>query len=121
MLGALVGLIQAHKSCLTVDKEAVAAYDTRLKEERKKATDESLYYAALFLLYLDKAEKAREYVDRLLKINPNSVDGLNLKGWVEVKKYSLYAKYEIYVSIYILSMYAHTWTLVQRVCTTGES
>ena len=99
MLGALVGLIQAHKSCLTVDKEAVATYDTRLKEERKKATDESLYYAALFLLYLDKAEKAREYVDRLLKINPNSVDGLNLKGWVEVKKYSLYAKYEIYVTI----------------------
>ena len=89
MLGALVGLIQAHKSCLTVDKEAVAAYDTRLKEERKKATDESLYYAALFLLYLDKAEKAREYVDRLLKINSNSVDGLNLKGWVEVKKYAL--------------------------------
>ena len=56
----------------------------RLKDERKRADDEALYFAGLFLLYLEKADKAREYVDRLLKINPNSVDGLNLKGWVEV-------------------------------------
>ena len=84
MLGSLIGLIHAHRLCLTVDKEAVAAYDAKLKEERKKADDRALFYAALFLLHVDKAEKAREYVDRLLKINPNSVEGLNLKGWVEV-------------------------------------
>lgn len=29
-------------------------------------------------------DKAKEYVDRLLKINPQSKDGLVLKGWVEV-------------------------------------
>ena len=29
MLGSLVGLVHAHKSCLTVDREAVASYDTR--------------------------------------------------------------------------------------------
>ena len=86
MLGSLVGLIHAHKACLTVDREAVAAFDTRLKEERKRADDQALYYASLFLLYVDKADKAKDYVDRLLKINPNSVDGLNLKGWVEVDK-----------------------------------
>ena len=84
MLGALIGLIHAHKLCLTVDKEAVAAFDAKLKDERKKADDQALYFAGLFLLYVEKADKAREYVDRLLKINPNSVDGLNLKGWVEL-------------------------------------
>ena len=34
---------------------------------------------------IDKADKAKEYVDRLLKINPQSSEGLALKGWVEVR------------------------------------
>lgn len=38
-------MIHAHKLCLTVDKEAVAGYDAKLKEERKKADDQALYYA----------------------------------------------------------------------------
>ena len=40
MLGSLLALIHAHKQCLTVDKEAVAAYDAKLKEERKRADDQ---------------------------------------------------------------------------------
>ena len=39
----------------------------------------------MFLLYIDKADKAKEYVDRMLKIKPQSPEGLALKGWVEVK------------------------------------
>ena len=85
-LGSLLALIWAHKRCSTLDREAITAYDLKLKEERKRADDQALYYASLFLLYVDKADKAKDYVDRLLKINPNSVDGLNLKGWVEVDK-----------------------------------
>ena len=84
MLGSLLALIHAHKQCLTVDKEAVAAYDAKLKEERKRADDQALYYAGVFLLYVERIDKAKEYVDRLLKINPQSKDGLILKGWVEV-------------------------------------
>ena len=40
LLGALLGLIHAHKQCLTVDKEAVSLYDQKLKEERKRADDQ---------------------------------------------------------------------------------
>ena len=87
MLGSLLALIHAHKQCLTVDKEAVAGFDQKLKDERKRADDQALYYAAIFLFYLEKLDKAREYVDRLLKINNSSKEGLILKGWIEV--YSL--------------------------------
>ena len=40
MLGSLLALVHAHKQCLTVDKEAIATYDTKLKEERKRADDQ---------------------------------------------------------------------------------
>ena len=40
LLGSLLALIHAHKMCLTVDKEAVAQYDAKLKEERKRAEDQ---------------------------------------------------------------------------------
>ena len=69
---------------MTIDKEAVAVFDQKLKDERKRADDQALYFASCFLLYVEKIDKAREYVDRLLKINPLNKDGLILKGWVEV-------------------------------------
>ena len=40
ILGSLLALIHAHKLCLTVDKEAIAQYDAKLKEERKRAEDQ---------------------------------------------------------------------------------
>ena len=48
------------------------------------ANIQALYYAGTFLLHIDRADKAKEYVDRLLKINPQSKEGLILKGWMEV-------------------------------------
>ena len=45
---------------------------------------QALYYAGIFLPYIDKADKAKEYVDRMLKIKPQSPEGIALKGWVEV-------------------------------------
>ena len=35
-----MALIYAHKKCSTVDREAVAALDTKLKDERKRADDQ---------------------------------------------------------------------------------
>ena len=84
MLGSLLALIHAHKQCLTVDKEAVASFDAKLKEERKRADDQALYYASIFLFYVEKLDKAREYVDRCIKINQHNKEGLILKGWIEV-------------------------------------
>ena len=83
-LGSLLALVHAHKKCQNVDREAVAALDAKLKEERKRADDQALYYAGVFLLNIERADKAKEYVDRLLKINPQSKEGLILKGWMEV-------------------------------------
>ena len=63
-LGSLLALIWAHKRLTTLDREAVTAYDLKLKEERKRADDQALYYAGTFLLHIDRADKAKEYVDR---------------------------------------------------------
>ncbi|XP_068223465.1 tetratricopeptide repeat protein 21B-like [Palaemon carinicauda] len=84
MLGALLALIYAHRRCQVVDKEAVAQLDAKLKEERKRASEIPLYYASMFLLLSSRIDKAREYVDRLLKLDPEHQDGLVLKGWVEL-------------------------------------
>ena len=67
-IGSLLALIYAHKRCSTVDKEAVTALDAKLKEERKKADDQALYYAGTFLLHIDRPDKAKEYVDRYIII-----------------------------------------------------
>ena len=63
-LGSLLALIWAHKRLTTLDREAVTAYDLKLKEEGKRADDQALYYAGTFLLHIDRADKAKEYVDR---------------------------------------------------------
>ena len=73
-LGFLLALIWAHKRCSTLDREAITAYDLKLKEERKRADDQALYYAGTFLLHIDRADKAKEYVDRLVHIN--------MDGWI---------------------------------------
>ena len=44
MLGSLLALVHAHKQCLTIDKEAIASYDTKLKEERKRADDQVMNF-----------------------------------------------------------------------------
>ena len=39
MLGTILALIQAHRHCQVVDREAVTQLDAKLKEERKKASE----------------------------------------------------------------------------------
>ena len=43
-----------------------------------------LYYAGLFLFLSNRIDKAREYIDRMLKLKPSSTEGLVLKGWIEL-------------------------------------
>lgn len=83
-IGAIVALIFAHRSCQTVDKEAVLMLDEKLKAERKSTTGMGLYFAALFLFLQQKVEKARDYLERFLKQNGESPEGLCLKGWIEL-------------------------------------
>nr|CAD7199018.1 unnamed protein product [Timema douglasi] len=84
VLGAVLALMTAHRKCAAVDKEALIILDSKLKNSRKHASEAALLYAAIILFHVDKVDKAREYVDKLLKTNPNSADGLAIKGWIEL-------------------------------------
>ncbi|KAK7092869.1 tetratricopeptide repeat protein 21B-like [Littorina saxatilis] len=83
-LCATMALMFAHKKSNNVDREALTLLDAKLKEERKQAGELGLYFAGLFLYLSAKYDKAREYIDRMLKMAPTSVEGLTVKGWLEM-------------------------------------
>ncbi|XP_003221910.1 tetratricopeptide repeat protein 21A [Anolis carolinensis] len=83
-LCCLLGLIYAHKRCEKVDSSAVLDLETKLKEIRKTAGSNALYYAGMFLWLMNKNDKAKEYVDKMLKISNGAREGLVLKGWIYV-------------------------------------
>ncbi|XP_052258735.1 tetratricopeptide repeat protein 21B-like isoform X2 [Dreissena polymorpha] len=83
-LCSTMALMLAHKKVQSADREAVTELDAKLKEERKQSGEMGLYYAGLFLFLTGKHDKAREYIDRMLKLNAENGDGLVLKGWIEL-------------------------------------
>ncbi|KAJ7322130.1 hypothetical protein JRQ81_018417 [Phrynocephalus forsythii] len=83
-LCCLLGLIYAHKRCENVDASAVLDLETKLKETRKTAGSNALYYAGMFLWLMNKHDKAKEYVDKMLKASNSAREGLVLKGWIYV-------------------------------------
>ncbi|KAK2186994.1 hypothetical protein NP493_181g04009 [Ridgeia piscesae] len=83
-LCSILALIVGHKKSKHIDREAIQQLDAKLKEERKQAGEKGLYFAGLFLFHIGKYDKAREYVDRMLKMSPASKQGLALKGWLEM-------------------------------------
>ncbi|XP_038179193.1 tetratricopeptide repeat protein 21A isoform X2 [Arvicola amphibius] len=83
-LCSAIALLYAHKCCDTIDEEAVQELESSLKEIRKTASDTALYYASLFLWLIGHHDKAREYVDHMLKVCSGSKEGYVLKGWVDL-------------------------------------
>lgn len=59
-------------SPLFLDREVIMDLDAKLKEYRKTAGQEALYFAGLFLWHIGRYEKAREYIDRMIKISNGS-------------------------------------------------
>lgn len=55
--------------CLLSDSSAVLDLENTLKETRKTSGSNALYYAALFLWLMNKNDKAKEYVDKMLKVS----------------------------------------------------
>ena len=55
-----------------VDKETVKQLESKLKAERTTCGETALYFAGMFLFHSGKPDKAREYVDRMLKMSPQS-------------------------------------------------
>ncbi|ETE72653.1 Tetratricopeptide repeat protein 21A, partial [Ophiophagus hannah] len=68
-LCCLLGLIYAHKRCENVDSSALLDLESKLKEARKTAGSNALYYAGMFLWLMNKNDKAKEYVDKMLKVS----------------------------------------------------
>uniref|UniRef100_A0A672QNQ7 Tetratricopeptide repeat protein 21B-like n=1 Tax=Sinocyclocheilus grahami TaxID=75366 RepID=A0A672QNQ7_SINGR len=66
-------------------RDVIQELDGRVKEERKTASPKALYYAGLLLWLLGRNDKAREYVDRMIKISSGSKEGIVLKGWIELR------------------------------------
>ncbi|XP_065789098.1 tetratricopeptide repeat protein 21A isoform X2 [Muntiacus reevesi] len=83
-LCSIMALIYAHKCCETIDREAIQELESSLKEIRKTASGTALYYAGLFLWLMGRHDKAREYIDRTLKVSSSSREGYVLRGWVDL-------------------------------------
>ncbi|ETE72338.1 Tetratricopeptide repeat protein 21B, partial [Ophiophagus hannah] len=83
-LCTMMAMIYAHKKRPNPDREVIMDLDAKLKEHRKTAGQEALYFAGLFLWHIGRYEKAREYIDRMIKISNGSKEGWILKGWLDV-------------------------------------
>ncbi|KAE8581031.1 hypothetical protein XENTR_v10024640 [Xenopus tropicalis] len=83
-LCSLMALIYAHKKSSHPDREAIQELDSKMKELRKTAGHRGLYFSGLFLWHVGRHDKAREYIDRMIKISNGSKEGLVLKAWLDL-------------------------------------
>uniref|UniRef100_A0A8C2PDW8 Tetratricopeptide repeat domain 21B n=1 Tax=Capra hircus TaxID=9925 RepID=A0A8C2PDW8_CAPHI len=85
-LCSLIALIYAHKMSPNPDREAILESDARVKEQRKGAGPKVLYHAGLFLWHIGRHDKAREYIDRMIKISNGSKEGQVLRAWLDITR-----------------------------------
>ncbi|OWJ99807.1 TTC21B [Cervus elaphus hippelaphus] len=85
-LCSLIALIYAHKMSPNPDREAILESDARVKEQRKGAGPKVLYHAGLFLWHVGRHDKAREYIDRMIKISNGSKEGQVLRAWLDITR-----------------------------------
>ncbi|EMP38709.1 Tetratricopeptide repeat protein 21B [Chelonia mydas] len=83
-LCTMMALICAHKKSSNPDRDAILELDAKMKEQRKTAGHQALYFAGLFLWHLGRQDKAREYVDRMIKVSNGNKEGLILKAWLDL-------------------------------------
>ncbi|CAI9719675.1 repeat 21B-like [Octopus vulgaris] len=84
-LGSILALIYGYKKSKNNNREELQDLDRKLKEERKQAGERSLLYAGTLLFLIEKYDKAKEYLDRALKLNELNKQSLALKGWLELE------------------------------------
>uniref|UniRef100_A0A2K5RPC0 Tetratricopeptide repeat domain 21A n=1 Tax=Cebus imitator TaxID=2715852 RepID=A0A2K5RPC0_CEBIM len=83
-LCSTMALIYAHKRCETIDREAIQELECSLKDIRKTASGTALYYAGLFLWLMGRRDKAKEYINHMLKVSRGFREGYVLRGWVDL-------------------------------------
>ncbi|XP_020711621.2 tetratricopeptide repeat protein 21B-like [Athalia rosae] len=83
-LAALITQSYAHRLNNNADRGSLTQIETRIREDRRKATPQALTLAAMVLFLLGKADKAKEYADRAYKTTPTNIDVLLIKGWIHL-------------------------------------
>ena len=73
-LCSLMALVVAHKRSKSSDKQTIQQLEAKLKTERTQSGETALFFGGMFLFHSGKPDKAREYVDRMLKKNENSTE-----------------------------------------------
>ncbi|KAM9802924.1 tetratricopeptide repeat protein 21B-like [Syngnathus typhle] len=83
-LCSLMALVYAEKKKKSPDKDVIRELECKIREDRKSTPPQSLYYAAMFLWLLGRNDKAREYIERMIKLSNGSKEGIILKAWIDV-------------------------------------
>ena len=83
-LPVLVCLKLAHESVKHVDREELQRISQDIFAEEKANRDGSLFVAAAACLFLKDNKKAREYIGKVLEINPQYPQAASLCGWVDL-------------------------------------
>ncbi|KAF4087868.1 hypothetical protein AMELA_G00076230 [Ameiurus melas] len=81
-LCSVMALLWAHRQRQPIDGEAVSELESCLKRAKKTAGESALYYVALLYWILGRNQKAREYIDKMLKLSNGSSEGHILKCWI---------------------------------------
>ena len=68
LLCSTMALIHAHKKAKLVDREAVQELETKLRQDRQSCGEMALYFGGMFLWHTGRHDKAREYIDRMIKM-----------------------------------------------------
>ncbi|XP_076827471.1 tetratricopeptide repeat protein 21B [Brachyhypopomus gauderio] len=81
-LCSVMALLCAYRQAESIDRVAISELESCLKTTRRTAGEKALYYGALLYWLLGRNEKAREYIEKMLKLSNTSSQGLILKGWI---------------------------------------
>ena len=68
LLCSTMALIHAHKKAKLVDREAVQELESRLRQDRQSCGEMALFFGGMFLWHTGRHDKAREYIDRMIKM-----------------------------------------------------
>uniref|UniRef100_A0A1I8J5Y6 Tetratricopeptide repeat protein 21B n=1 Tax=Macrostomum lignano TaxID=282301 RepID=A0A1I8J5Y6_9PLAT len=83
-VAALLAMAHAHRKSRQPDLQAIKECESAMREERKRAGERGLLYGGLVVVLQDRHDKAKEYIDRLLKMSPGCVEGQALRGWADL-------------------------------------
>lgn len=74
----------AYMKTENVEKATIIQIETRIRDEKRKSSSNALALAALVLLLSQKADKARDYVERAYKLDSCNKNVLLTKAWVDL-------------------------------------